>query len=192
MTRRVEGSFDIDARDAVEQEFQQHRGPRTKLPSIHYPVLSDRQLAARWNLSTTTLQRWCSEGIGPPSWRIGRQARYLESEVEAFECKAQVTWKSVASRVLSEPSPMTRQDAIEWSAKFWPPARKRILLDVNEVSSITGLPAYWLAYPDERARLGVPHYVLAGTPIRFNIEEIFRWEVAHLLPRRGGKSSDGT
>ncbi|MBN4841772.1 hypothetical protein H4F85_26915, partial [Citrobacter braakii] len=42
---------------------------------------------------------------------------------------------------------------------------------------------YWLAERSERSRLGVPHYVLGGKVIRFCIEQIFRWELEHLVPR---------
>lgn len=65
-------------------------------PSIRYPVISETDLCSRWNLSPKTLQRWRSEGIDPPAWHIGRSVRYLLMEVEAFERKAQVTWKSSA------------------------------------------------------------------------------------------------
>lgn len=118
-------------------------------------------------MTPNTLQRWCAEGIGPPSWRIGKQPRYLESEVDAFERKAQVARKAVAGSSLSRSLPTALKEAIEWSAAFWPPAGERILLDCHEVSSITGLPTYWLAERSERSRLGVPHYVLGGKVIRF-------------------------
>lgn len=63
-------------------------------PIITHPVLDETQLSARWNLSPKTLQRWRSEGIGPPAWHLNRSVRYLLMEVEAFERKARVTWKS--------------------------------------------------------------------------------------------------
>lgn len=46
-------------------------------PSIKYPILSETDLCSRWNLSPKTLQRWRSEGIGPPAWHIGKSVRYL-------------------------------------------------------------------------------------------------------------------
>ena len=52
---------------------------------IQYPALNETQLSLRWNLSPKTLQRWRSEGIGPPAWHIGKSVRYLLMEVEAFE-----------------------------------------------------------------------------------------------------------
>lgn len=79
-------------------------------PPIKYPILSETDLCSRWNLSPKTLQRWRSEGIGPPAWHIGKSVRYLLMEVEAFERKAQVASRSSAGRALSESSPTARAD----------------------------------------------------------------------------------
>lgn len=87
--------------------------PSPDEPVITYPVLDKNQLSSRWNLSPKTLQKWRSEGIGPPAWHLNRSVRYLLMEVEAFERKARVTWKSPAGRPLSESSPTAREDAIE-------------------------------------------------------------------------------
>ncbi len=79
-------------------------------PVIAYTVLDENQLSSRWNLSPKTLQKWRSEGIGPPTWHLNRSVRYLLMEVEAFERKARVTWKSPAGRPLSESSPTAREE----------------------------------------------------------------------------------
>lgn len=43
---------------------------------------------------------------------------------------------------------------------------------------------YWVGNPQERQRLGIPFYALGDTQvIRPSIEEVFRWEIAHLVPR---------
>jgi hypothetical protein len=47
--------------------------------------LSERQLAARWQSSQRTLQRWRASGKGPPFLRIGGLIRYPIAGVEAFE-----------------------------------------------------------------------------------------------------------
>ena len=51
-------------------------GPRPDEPVITYPVLDETQLSSRWNLSPKTLQKWRSEGIGPPAWHLNRSIRY--------------------------------------------------------------------------------------------------------------------
>lgn len=63
--------------------------PGPDKPPITYQILNETPLCSRWNLSPKTLQRWRSEGIGPPAWHISKSVRYLlMEEVEAFERKA--------------------------------------------------------------------------------------------------------
>lgn len=45
----------------------------------------ERALAQRWNKSLRTLQRWRSEGYGPPFIRIGGTVHYRLGDVLAFE-----------------------------------------------------------------------------------------------------------
>ncbi len=159
--------------------------PGTAEPLIQYPVLNETQLCSRWNLSPKTLQRWRSEGIGPPAWHINRSVRYLLMEVEAFERKAQVTWKSSTGRALSVSSPTAREDAIEQMMQQRPARRDQIFYSCKAVADITGLPVYWFQQDQERQRRGIPCYVFTnGGVIRFSIEEVFRWEVHHLHPCR--------
>ena len=157
--------------------------PGTAEPLIQYPVLNETQLCSRWNLSPKTLQRWRSEGIGPPAWHINRSVRYLLMEVEAFERKAQVTWKSSTGRALSVSSPTAREDAIEQMMQQRPARRDQIFYSCKAVADITGLPVYWFKQDQEGQRRGIPCYVFTnGGVIRFSIEEVFRWEAHHLRP----------
>lgn len=152
---------------------------------ITYPVLDETQLSARWNLSPKTLQRWRSEGIGPPAWHLNKSVRYLLMEVDAFERKARVTWKSTAGRHLSESSPTAREESIEQMMQKQPKRRDQVFYSAKDVVDITGLPGYWIHQNQERLRLGIPFYRIAnGDVIRFSIEEIFHWEIHHLRPCR--------
>ena len=45
----------------------------------------ERALAQRWHKSLRTLQRWRSEGYGPPYIRIGGTVQYRVGDVLAFE-----------------------------------------------------------------------------------------------------------
>jgi len=166
-------------------------GPRPDEPVITYPVLDETQLSSRWNLSPKTLQKWRSEGIGPPAWHLNRSIRYLLMEVEAFERKAQVTWRSNAARSLSESSPTAREDAIEQVMQQRPARRDQVLYSAKDTVAITGLPGYWISQSKERLRLGIPCYRIAnGDVIRFSIEELFRWEVHHLRLCRSNVDTD--
>jgi predicted DNA-binding transcriptional regulator AlpA len=51
-------------------------------PDAH---LTQTQLAARWQVSTRTLQRWREDDKGPAWIRIGALVRYRLADVEAFE-----------------------------------------------------------------------------------------------------------
>ena len=159
--------------------------PSPDEPVITYPVLDENQLSSRWNLSPKTLQKWRSEGIGPPAWHLNRSVRYLLMEVEAFERKARVTWKSPTGRPLSKSSPTAREDAIEQMMQKRPERRDRVFYSAKDVVDITGLPGYWIHHNQERLRLGIPFYRIAnGDVIRFSIEELFLWEMRYLRPCR--------
>ena len=50
-----------------------------------FATLRERELAARWRVSTRTLQRWRSDGTGPSFLLIGGSVRYRMSDVLEFE-----------------------------------------------------------------------------------------------------------
>ena len=55
-------------------------------PRCHNPfMLNERDLAARWNISTRTLQRWRSLDRGPPWLLIEGTIRYTLDDVVSFE-----------------------------------------------------------------------------------------------------------
>lgn len=167
------------------------REPEPRIIDIRYPILSEATLLHRWNLSPKALQRWSAEGIGPPAWRIGKHPRYLVCEVELFERHAQIRRRSDGTSDLSVSRPRAREEAIEQAATSWARPREKLLLTEHEISQVTDLPSYWFTHRSEREALGVPHYTLGGWKvIRFDAEEIFRWEIARLMPRR--RVSSGT
>ena len=48
-------------------------------------ILTEQQLAERWELSPKTLQAWRHQGKALPFFKIGRNVRYSLEAVEAFE-----------------------------------------------------------------------------------------------------------
>jgi len=50
--------------------------------------LNQRQLAARWDVSEATLERWRSEGIGPVFLKLHGRVLYRLEDVEAFEAES--------------------------------------------------------------------------------------------------------
>lgn len=48
-------------------------------------LLTSDDLAKRWAISTSTVARWRSDGIGPAFVKIGGQVRYRVQDVEQYE-----------------------------------------------------------------------------------------------------------
>lgn len=49
---------------------------------IHF---NQRQLAARWDISEATLERWRSEGIGPKFLKLCGRVLYRQVDIEDYE-----------------------------------------------------------------------------------------------------------
>ena len=43
---------------------------------MHYPVMTEKHLADRWQVSLKTLRRWRLDGEGPVWHKLFRQVRY--------------------------------------------------------------------------------------------------------------------
>ncbi len=56
--------------------------------SVVVPLISQSQLAHRWRLSLSTIERWRCEGKGPVYLKLRGQVRYRLEDVEAFEEKS--------------------------------------------------------------------------------------------------------
>jgi hypothetical protein len=47
--------------------------------------ISQNELAQRWQISQTTLERWRAQRIGPSFLKLGGQVRYRLMDITAFE-----------------------------------------------------------------------------------------------------------
>ena len=52
---------------------------------MHYPVMTEKQVADRWQVSLKTLRRWRLDGDGPVWHKLFRHVRYHEADVLEFE-----------------------------------------------------------------------------------------------------------
>jgi hypothetical protein len=52
------------------------------------------------------------------------------------------------------------------------------LVTWQEAVDVMKFPKYWLTNAAMRNRLGIPHYVVGRNALRFNLEELRRWEQA--------------
>ena len=64
--------------------------------AVSQPNLSTEELADRWSVTTRTIKRWRSEGIGPRSFKVGQIVRYRLDDVEHFECRPPSTTPQTA------------------------------------------------------------------------------------------------
>ena len=49
------------------------------------PAFTETELALRWNVSAKTLQRWRSDGVGPPYIKLSKAVRYPVDEIVVYE-----------------------------------------------------------------------------------------------------------
>jgi hypothetical protein len=64
---------------------------------MHNAHIRPRQLSERWCLNVTTLERWRTEGKGPPYLKIRGRVLYRLEDIEAYE--AQHLHRSPGERV---------------------------------------------------------------------------------------------
>ena len=70
-------------------------------------MMNETELAARWNLSPKTLQRWRSEGRGPRFMKMSKRVVYPIDEIFDFESRAlrAATWAKATDVILPGPKP---------------------------------------------------------------------------------------
>lgn len=66
---------------------------------MHYPVMTERQLAARWKISLKTLRRWRSDNEGPTWHKLFQYVRYHEADVLDFERQSAQHWQRFSATV---------------------------------------------------------------------------------------------
>jgi len=72
--------------------------------------ISEKQLAAYWNITPKTLQRWRNEGRGPRYAKIGKCIRYLPSDAAIFEVFVATSAHRQATSSAEPPTVLTEED----------------------------------------------------------------------------------
>ena len=118
-------------------------------------MMNETELAARWNLSPKTLQRWRSEGRGPRYMKMSKLVVYPIDEVFDFESRAlhSATWARATDVVFPDGSK---------------------LMDAREISYVTALPLYVFTQKQVREALGIPHRRVQKL-VRFDRDEVMVW-----------------
>jgi hypothetical protein len=52
---------------------------------MHYPLMTEKQVAARWKVSLNTLRRWRLDNEGPAWHKLFHHVRYHEAGILEFE-----------------------------------------------------------------------------------------------------------
>ena len=83
------------------------RGPSVVSPDDASPephLLTDAQLAVRWQLSRGTLANQRSQGRGPAYRKLAGRVRYRLSDIEAYEQAGFVSREAAGTTSLGDPS----------------------------------------------------------------------------------------
>jgi hypothetical protein len=151
---------------------------------MHYPVMTERQVATRWKVSLKTLRRWRLDNEGPIWHKLFHHVRYHEADIFEFERQSAQHWMAILGDGERVPRAVTHlpknaddpqlPDATEPEVQY---------VSAKEVVEATGLPANLFTDRIERERKRVPHMLLVRN-LRFSLEAILQWELASSV--RGG------
>jgi hypothetical protein len=146
---------------------------------MHYPVMTERQVALRWKISLRTLRRWRLDNEGPIWHKLFHHVRYHEADIIEFERQSAQHWMAILGdrervpRVVTHPPKKAADqpdaDAAEPDVEYF---------SAKEIVEATGLPAHMFTDRVERERKRIPHLLLVRN-LRFSLDAILQWELAN-------------
>lgn len=148
---------------------------------MRYPVMTERQVAARWKISLKTLRRWRLEGVGPLWHKLFRHVRYHEADILDFERQSAQHWLAILGNGERVPRAVTHPPKNANEAQASDTAVEYVSAKI--VVAATGLPAYLFSDQSQRERKRIPHMMLVGN-LRFSLDAVLQWELANSV--RGG------
>ena len=151
---------------------------------MHYPVMTERQLAFRWKISLKTLRRWRLDGEGPVWHKLFQHVRYHEADVLEFERQSAQHWTSILGDGERVPRAVTHPPKAAGDPQTSDAAEPELqYISAKEIVEATSLPAHLFNDRIERERKRIPHLLLVRN-LRFSLEAILQWELANSV--RGG------
>lgn len=110
---------------------------------MHYPVMTERQLAARWKISLKTLRRWRSDNEGPTWHKLFQYVRYHEADVLDFERQSAQHWMAILGDGERVPRAVTHPPKAEGDPQPSDTAESELqYISAKEIVEATGLPAH--------------------------------------------------
>jgi len=139
---------------------------------MHYPVMTEKQLADRWQVSLKTLRRWRLNGEGPVWHKLFRHVRYQEADILEFErSSAQhlMTLLGISRECKPAESDATIGQGIDDEAESH-------YFTAKDIAEAALLPLHIFQVRAERERKQIPHLMLVGN-LRFSLPAILAWEM---------------
>lgn len=146
---------------------------------MHYPVMTERQVAARWKVSLKTLRRWRLDNEGPTWHKLFHHVRYHEADILEFERQSAQHWMAILGDGERVPRAVTHPPKNADDPQLPDAAEPKVqYASAKDVVEATGLPANLFTDRVERERKRVPHLLLVRN-LRFSLEAILQWELAN-------------
>lgn len=138
---------------------------------MRYPVMTEKHLAERWQISLKTLRRWRCAGEGPIWHKLFRHVRYHEADILEFERRSAQHLMTLLG--INREFKPTDEDVGE---SF--DAQGSRYLTAKDIAEAASLPLHIFQDRAERDRKQIPHLMLGGN-LRFSLQAILDWEMAN-------------
>ena len=141
---------------------------------MRYPVMTEKHIADRWQVSLKTLRRWRLDGEGPVWHKLFRSVRYHEADDLEFERRGtQHLMALLGIHREFKPADEDLGEAFD--------AQGSRYLTAKDIAEAASLPIHIFQDRAERARKQIPHLMLVGN-LRFSLQAILDWEMANSVP----------
>ncbi|ADU99628.1 hypothetical protein Alide_1884 [Alicycliphilus denitrificans BC] len=131
---------------------------------MRYPVMTEKHVADRWQVSLKTLRRWRLDGQGPIWHKLFRHVRYHEVDILEFERRSAQFLMTLLG-IDREFKPADEDVGAAFDAQG---SRYLTAKDIAEAAS---LPLHIFQDRAERERKQIPHLMLGGN-LRFSLQAI--------------------
>lgn len=141
---------------------------------MHYPVMTEKHLAERWQVSLKTLRRWRLDGEGPVWHKLFRHVRYHDADILEFEQRSAQHLMTMLG-IKREFKPAKPEATI---GQWLDAEAEDHYFTAKEIAETASLPIHLFRDQAERNRKRVPHLMLVGN-LRFSLPAILEWEMAN-------------
>lgn len=153
---------------------------------MRYPVMTEKHISDRWQVSLKTLRRWRHAGEGPVWHKLFHHVRYHDTDILEFERRSAqhlMTLLGINREFKPHEPDATLGQGIDDEAEGH-------YLSAKEIAEAASLPIHLFRDQAERNRKCVPHLMLVGN-LRFSLPAILEWELARsVVGNAGGAAAE--